>query len=647
TIEGTATAGTDGITTKGDVTIAENATLTATAGHGIASEGAVTVNGAVTAGTDGITTKGDVTIAETATLTATSGNGIETEGAVTVNGTVTAGTDGITAKGDVAIAETASLTTTSGYGIETEGAVAVSGTVTAGTDGITAKGDVIIEKTASVTAASGCAIGSEGKVSVNGEEDTRPTIQGTEAVNAKSVTATYSTLDGSVTAAGKVTLTDTTAGAITAASDVLLENCTVDSVAISSGALTLRKGDTVTGTVSATGIASVQISGGEVKGDTTLNTEGLISISGGSVGDVQLQSGRVTVTSSPSLGDITQSGGTLNVSGTPTVGAFTKSAGTTALSGGTYASLSTSAEEETIASIVKRGVTDSANQEVTNLEVTSLTANGPYTVKFVAGAFVAAPAAYEVVVEKGENGALESDVDTAQAGEVVTVTVTPAAQYRLVAVKATCDGEPVLITQNKNGTWSFIMPNGEVEIEAAFKPIFADVSSTSYAWDAIYWAADAGITQGKSDEFHFEPKGQTTRGEMVTFLYRLAGQPEVTGTVEFEDVAADRYYAKAVLWAVQNGITFGVTETTFAPEVPITRAQVVTMLARYAKAGTASIANPFTDVREGSAYYSSILWAYENGIAKGRTATTFDPSANVSRQEVVTFLYRYARSLEK
>ena len=171
---------------------------------------------------------------------------------------------------------------------------------------------------------------------------------------------------------------------------------------------------------------------------------------------------------------------------------------------------------------------------------------------------------------------------------------------------------------------------------------FVDVQEDAYYYDAVLWAYDYGVTQGK-DATHFLPKEDCTRAQFVTFLWRSMGSPEPRLTVNpFKDVSEDAYYYKAVLWAVENGVTTGKTLTTFQPSGICTRAQVVTFLWRYyGRPLPASWDNPFNDLTNKDAfYYAAVLWAVEEGITTGKTATTFQPSASCTRSQNVTFLYR-------
>ena len=167
---------------------------------------------------------------------------------------------------------------------------------------------------------------------------------------------------------------------------------------------------------------------------------------------------------------------------------------------------------------------------------------------------------------------------------------------------------------------------------------FSDVPASAYFADAVKWAVDKGITNGLSDTM-FGPYEPCTRAQIVTFLWRAAGSPEPKTVSNFSDVPASAYYAKAVAWAVENGITNGMTETTFAPNATCTRGQSVTFLHRALK-GTASSSANFTDVKSDTFYADAINWAVANNVTNGTSNTTFSPNADCTRAEIVTFLYR-------
>ncbi len=168
---------------------------------------------------------------------------------------------------------------------------------------------------------------------------------------------------------------------------------------------------------------------------------------------------------------------------------------------------------------------------------------------------------------------------------------------------------------------------------------FTDVAAGSYCYDAVQWAVANGITNG-TDATHFSPNAGCTRGQVVTFLWRAAGEPTVSGNVGFADVAPGSYCYEAVKWAVANGITKGTDATHFSPNATCTRGQVVTFMYRAAGEPAVGGSNGFVDVAAGSYCYNAVQWAVANGITKGTDATHFSPSATCTRGQVVTFLYR-------
>ena len=170
---------------------------------------------------------------------------------------------------------------------------------------------------------------------------------------------------------------------------------------------------------------------------------------------------------------------------------------------------------------------------------------------------------------------------------------------------------------------------------------FHDVSRFDYFYDAVKWAAENGIASG-TGRYTFSPDAVCTRAQTVTFLWRAAGSPMPRyRTCAFTDVDSRDYYYNAVLWAVEQGITTGLTATTFGPDVTVSRGQVATFLYRAASASKPNTFNPFTDVKTTAYNYDAILWAYDNRITTGTSDTTFSPDASSTRAQIVTFLYRY------
>ena len=248
-----------------------------------------------------------------------------------------------------------------------------------------------------------------------------------------------------------------------------------------------------------------------------------------------------------------------------------------------------------------------------------------------------------VSVPSTPNGAVTVNPSTASKGETVTITTKPSEGYELGSIEVLDkNGDSLKLKDLGNGKYSFVMPDGKVSVEAEFVKTaatsFADVPANAYFADAVKWAVDKGITNGLSDTM-FGPYESCTRAQIVTFLWRAAGSPEPKAASSFTDVPASAYYAKAVAWAVENGITNGMTETTFAPDATCTRGQSVTFLHRALK-GTASGSANFTDVKSDAFYADAVNWAVASDVTNGTSATTFSPNADCTRAEIVTFLYR-------
>ena len=253
---------------------------------------------------------------------------------------------------------------------------------------------------------------------------------------------------------------------------------------------------------------------------------------------------------------------------------------------------------------------------------------------------------YAITISSAKNGDVTSSHKSASKGTTVTLTVDPDKGYTLETITVTDKNGDELKLTEKNGKYTFTMPASKVTVKATFMEdnsmlnFFVDVPADAYYYDAVLWAAENGITGGV-DDTHFAPNATCTRAQAVTFLWRAAGSPAPKSSENpFTDVKAGSYYYDAVLWAVENGITNGTSATAFSPNATCSRAQIVTFLWRSQKSPAADTVNPFTDVAADSYYANAVLWAAENGITGGTSATTFSPSNNCTRAQIVTFLFR-------
>ena len=251
---------------------------------------------------------------------------------------------------------------------------------------------------------------------------------------------------------------------------------------------------------------------------------------------------------------------------------------------------------------------------------------------------------YTIKATAGAGGSISPSGNVSvREGRDQTFTITPDKGYAVANVKI--DGKSIGAV--KSYTFENVRRTHTIEVifmKANGNPqtgVFVDVATGSYYEDAVDWAVGNGITQG-TDATHFSPDGICTRAQAVTFLWRAAGSPKPeTRTMPFTDIPAGSYYYDAVLWAVENGIAKGTSDTTFSPNMTCTRAQIVAFLWRSEKSPAAGTANPFADVKSTAYYADAVLWAAKEDITKGTTNTTFSPNADCTRAQIVTFLYRF------
>ena len=257
---------------------------------------------------------------------------------------------------------------------------------------------------------------------------------------------------------------------------------------------------------------------------------------------------------------------------------------------------------------------------------------------------------YAVTVpDKTENGSLSVTPKNAKKGSDVTVTATPDKGYEVDDIVAKdAKGNKLTLKDNGDGTYTFTMPASKVTVTAAFaekkaepiapEKLFADVSAEEYYYEAVKWASENGVTGGIGENL-FGANLPCTRAQIVTFLWRAAGSPEPKGMSGFVDVSADAYYAKAVAWAVEEGIVSGTSATTFNPDAVCTRAQSVAFLYR-AFGEKVNKAAGFSDVSADAYYADAVAWAVENGVASGIGGGLFAPDQDCARGQIVAFLYR-------
>ena len=291
-------------------------------------------------------------------------------------------------------------------------------------------------------------------------------------------------------------------------------------------------------------------------------------------------------------------------------------------------------------------LTDPSGALASNYYVSS-TANGVWTVSYSApssgGGSSSSSRRYDVSAPSVKHGDVTVSPKSASKGDTVTITVKPDSGYELdtLTVKD-ASGSKIKVKDKGDGKFTFTMPASKVTVSAEFAEIetldFADVPTDAYYYEAVKWAAKKGITGGIGNGL-FGPNQPCTRAQIVTFLWRAAGSPEPKTMSSFADVSMDAYYAKAVAWAVENGITTGTGDGKFSPDATCTRAQSVTFLFRAIGKLVDSKAE-FSDVLADSYYANAVDWAVENGVTNGIGDGLFGPDNSCTRAQIVTFLYR-------
>ena len=447
-------------------------------------------------------------------------------------------------------------------------------------------------------------------------------------------------------------------GCVQVGSNATLENCEIKVTDIRTGdgtylncAVAVQYGGTATvksGTYTAPYAAYVYNSGGTiniengtftgvVRADATTDTTAVINIKNGSFnGEIQKGGG-------PGSETITITGGTFSFDPSTKV----KNNGTDYIvkragSEGAY----------TYTVLAKSGLTsgvyltDPSGALASNYYVSS-TANGVWTVSYSApssgGGSSSSSRRYDVSAPSVKHGDVTVSPKSASKGDTVTITVKPDSGYELdtLTVKD-ASGSKIKVKDKGNGKFTFTMPASKVTVSAEFAEIetldFADVSTDAYYYEAVKWAAKKGITGGIGNGL-FGPNQPCTRAQIVTFLWRAAGSPEPKSMSSFSDVSADSYYAKAVAWAVENGITTGTGDGKFSPDATCTRAQSVTFLFRAIGKLVDSKAE-FSDVLTDSYYANAVAWAVENGVTNGIGNGLFGPDNSCTRAQIVTFLFR-------
>ena len=267
---------------------------------------------------------------------------------------------------------------------------------------------------------------------------------------------------------------------------------------------------------------------------------------------------------------------------------------------------------------------------------------------------------YAITVAQPDHGTVTADPAAAKAGAKVTLTATPDEGYAVGTITVTDRfGDAVKVTENADGTYTFTMPNGQVTVKATFveteEPApampFTDVKEGDWFYEEVLYAYENGLMNGVGDN-RFAPNSATTRGMLVTILYRLEGEPAVTGEAGFDDVAAGQWYTDAVIWAAANDIVNGIGDNQFGPENTLTREQLVTMLYRYAQnkgydvTASADLSG-YPDAGQIQSWaQEAMTWAVAEGIVEGMDGN-LNPAGHATRAQIATILMRFCEGVAK
>ena len=305
----------------------------------------------------------------------------------------------------------------------------------------------------------------------------------------------------------------------------------------------------------------------------------------------------------------------------------------------------------TVATVDQNGVVTAVARGTATITVT--TADGGFTATCTVTVRPDIPPAnpnYRITVEATQGGTVTADPTAAKAGTTVTLTPVPHRGYQVGTVAVTDRfGEAVAVTEQADGTYTFTMPNGQVTVTVTFAeaPLpFPDVTEGDWFYDAVRYAYETGLMDGVEDNL-FAPNSETTRAQLVTILYRLAGQPAVSGNLPFTDVESGTWYTDAVAWAAQNGIVNGVSDTEFAPGDDITREQLAVILYRYAAYQGYDVSqradlSGFGDASSISDYAQEALsWAHAQGLVLGFEDGSLRPQGTASRAQIAAVLMRF------
>ena len=573
----------------------------------------------------------------------------------------------VTLQEDLTIGEGESLTIPDGASLDTNGKLTVDGGTL--TQNGTVTGDIIYKVT-------GVSLNTDSLTLVEGGTATlAATITPSNATNQNVTWSSDNESVATVDQNGRVTAVAQGGATITAAVDGKSAECyvtvnaaapvPVTSVSLDKTSLGLTEGDTetLTATVEPSDATNKNVTWSTSDASIATVTDGVVTAvaPGTATITVTTEDGNKAATCAVTLtaATVPVTGVTLNKTSTSLyVGDTETLTPTITPDNATNKNVTWSSDDTSVATVDASGLVTAVARGTAVITATAADGSGASASCTVTVSSYLPPANpnYRITVEAAQGGTVTADPTAAKAGATVTLTPVPDRGYQVGTVAVTDRfGDAVAVTEQADGTYTFTMPNGQVTVTVTFEqaPLpFPDVTEGDWFYDAVRYAYETGLMDGVGDSL-FAPNSDTTRAQLVTILYRLEGEPEVSGTSGFTDVAADTWYTDAVAWAAANGIVNGVSETEFAPGKDITREQLATILFRYAEAKGYDVSaradlSAYPDADQIQSYAAeSVAWAVAEGLIQGFEDNTLRPAGNATRAQIATILMRFCEGVAK
>ena len=644
----------------GSLTASVNANIWFQFGSGVSGSGTPTVtvsNNAIVRANGGIANNSSTSIQY--------GTGSEENGGIVFDGSAGTVYGSVTLQEDLTVENGQTLTIPDGASLTTDGMLTV--------DGGTLTGDVTGTVNYKVT---GVSLNTD---SLTLEEGGTATLTATiTPSNATDQNVTWSSDNESVATVdqnGRVTAVAQGGATITAAVDGKSAKCSVTvnaaapvpvtSVSLDKTSLGLTEGDTetLTATVEPSDATNKNVTWSTSDASIATVTDGVVTAvaPGTATITVTTEDGNKTATCAVTVtaATVPVTGVTLNKTSTSLyVGDTETLTPTITPDNATNKNVTWSSDDTSVATVDASGLVTAVAPGTAVITATAADGRGASASCTVTVSSYLPPANpnYRITVEATQGGTVTADPTAAKAGATVTLTPAPDRGYQVGSVAVTDRfGDPVAVTEQADGTYTFVMPNGQVTVTVTFEqaPLpFPDVTEGDWFYDAVRYAYENGLMDGVGDNL-FAPNSQTTRAQLVTILYRLAGEPEPGGDSGFSDVAAGTWYTDAVVWAAENGIVNGTTDATFAPGEDITREQLVTVLYRYAESKGYDVSasadlSGYPDADQIQSYAAeSVAWAVAEGLIQGFEDNTLRPAGNATRAQIATILMRFCEGVAK